>query len=74
MMNLPWFRRIGLFFIPVKLPGWIILAASIAAAVFKFIAIDRKSHSASDTLINFFFWLILLNAFYSLIAWVSGRE
>jgi hypothetical protein len=71
-MNLPWFRRRGIFFIPGSLTGWLILSAGICYAVYTFIDIDSRSHSVSDTLINFFFRLLLIGVFYTLIALLTS--
>ena len=72
-MNLPWFKRYGLFFIPISIIGWIIFAGGIVCAVCEFLAIDSRSHSASDTLINFVFYLLVIGAVYSLIAYWTSR-
>ncbi len=72
-MSLPWFKRIGVFFVPTNLMGWIILLGGIAYAVYKFGDIDSRSHSASDTLINFVFNLLIIGAVYSLIAFLTTR-
>ena len=72
-MNFPWFKRIGIFFLPKALVGWIILLVAIAYAVYQFIDIDSRSHSVSDTLINFFFMLLIIGAVYSLIAFFTSR-
>jgi hypothetical protein len=72
-MNLPWFRRTGIFFIPVNIIGWIILLAAIAYTVYVFIDIDSRSHSVSDTLMNFAFNLLMIGVIYSLIALLTSR-
>ena len=72
-MNLPWFKRIGIFFIPVSIIGWFILLCGFAYAIYTFIEIDSRSHSVSDTLINFVFRLLIIGAFYSLIAFLTSR-
>jgi len=72
-MKLPWFKRNGIFFIPTAIPGWIILLAGFVFAIYSFIDIDSRSHSASDTLINFVFMLLIIGAVYSLIAYVTSR-
>jgi hypothetical protein len=72
-MKLPWFKRIGIFFIPKSLIGWIMLLGGIAFAVYIFIDIDSMSHSVSDTLIKFVFNLIILGAIYSLIGYMASR-
>jgi len=74
-MKLPWFRRLGLLFVPASLAGWLIVLAAVAYAVWTFIDIDSRSHSVSDTLINFVFNLMLIGLVYSLVAFfTSGRE
>lgn len=72
-MNFPWFKRIGIFFIPKSIVGWIMLLGGLVYAVFKFRDIDSRSHSASDTLINFVFNLIIIGAVYSFIAYLTSR-
>jgi hypothetical protein len=73
-MKFPWFKRIGIFFIPETLIGWLLLIAAICFAVYKFIDIDSKSHSVSDTLRNFIFNLIIIWAVYTLIAFVTSKK
>lgn len=72
-MELKWFKRNGIFFIPTSLVGWIILLAGVAYAVYTFIDIDSRSHSVSDTLINFVFRLLIIIAVYSLVAYLTSR-
>ncbi len=73
-MNLPWFKRIGIFFIPVSFIGWLILLSGFAYAVYVFIDIDKRSHSVSDTLINFVFNALIIAAVYSLIAYFASKR
>jgi hypothetical protein len=73
-MNLPWFKRTGIFFLPVSFAGWMILLAAIAYAVYVFIDIDSRSHSVSDTLINFVFNALIIAAVYSLIGYFASRH
>jgi hypothetical protein len=72
-MNLPWFKRFGIFFIPVTLIGWAILLGGIVYSVYAFIDIDKRSHSVSDTFINFVFALLIICAVYSLIAYLTSK-
>jgi uncharacterized membrane protein len=72
-MKLPWFKRIGVIFFPQSLIGWIILLIGFAYAVYAFLDIDSRSHSISDTLINFVFRLLIIFAVYSLIAYMTSR-
>ena len=73
-MNFPWFKRIVIFFIPVTVFGWIIFTGAIVFAVYIFRDIDSRSHSVSDTLINFVFYLLISGAVYSLIAYMTSRK
>jgi hypothetical protein len=72
-MNFPWFKRIGIFYIPASIAGWIILIAALVFAVFSFMDIDGRSHSVSDTLMNFVFMLLIIGSVYSLIAYLTSR-
>lgn len=72
-MNLPWFKRIGILYIPTAIVGWLILCAALVYAVYVFIDIDSRSHSVSDTLINFIFNLLIICAVYSLIAFLTSK-
>jgi hypothetical protein len=72
-MNFPWFKRTGIFFVPASIAGWLILVAGLAFAVYSFMDIDSRSHSSSDTLMNFAFMLLIIGAVYSLIAYATSR-
>ena len=72
-MNFPWFERNGILFVPTSLIGWILAIGAIAYAVYVFIDIDSRSHSVSDTLMNFAFNGLIIFAVYSLIAYLTSR-
>jgi hypothetical protein len=72
LIKLLWFKRVGIFFIPSTLMGWTILLAAVVYAVYIFLDIDSRSHSASDTLMNFAFNLVIIGAVYSLIAFFTS--
>ena len=71
-MKLPWFRLYGIFFIPVSIPGWVILLSGAGYSVFSFVEIDTRSHSVSDTLMNFVFRLFIILAGYSIVAFFAS--
>ena len=73
-MRFPWFVLRGLFFVPSTLIGWLITLAMIAYCVYAFMEIDGRSHSVSDTLINFVFRLIIVGLVYTVIAWLTSRS
>ncbi len=51
-MQSMWFRKWGPVYVPSSLVGWLLSLITIAIAAADFIAVDRNSHSASDTLIG----------------------
>ncbi len=65
------FRQKGIFFIPASVGGWIILVGAVAWAVYEFIDIDSRSHSVSDTLMNFVFNLFIIAGCYNIIGFLS---
>jgi uncharacterized membrane protein HdeD (DUF308 family) len=73
-MKLRWFKRNGIIFIPASVIGWIILLAGIVYTVYTFIDIDSRSHSVSDTFMNFVFNFIIILAVYSLIGFLTSRS
>lgn len=70
-MKLNWFTRKGIIYRPVSLTGWVLLIIAVAYAVYTFIDIDSRSHSVSDTLINFVFNLLLIGLVYSVIGYFT---
>ncbi len=73
-MKIHWFSRKGLFFVPQHVIGWGIFAIALVYAIYLFIDIDSRSHSVSDTLINFAFNLLIIGAVYSLIAYFTSAS
>jgi len=65
-----WFKRIGWFHLPVSIPGTIITLLALAFCVQVFLAVDRHSHSVSDTLYGIFpFWACA----FLLHDWIASR-
>ena len=73
-MKLNWFIRKGIFFFPHSIIGWSIFAAALGYAVYLFIDIDSRSHSASDTLMNWAFNCLILGVAYSLIGFFTEKN
>jgi hypothetical protein len=69
-MKNAWFKRIGWLYLPVSIPGGMIASAALAFCVQVFIAVDRHSHSASDTLYGVFTFIACA---FLLFDWVAGR-
>jgi len=73
-MKLNWFTRKGIIYWPASVIGWILFIIAAAYAIYSFIDIDGRSHSVSDTLINFVFNLLLIGVVYSVIGYFTeGR-
>jgi hypothetical protein len=69
-IEMRWFRPIGLLFVPASPTGWLLCAGALAFCGNTFWAIDRHSHSASDTLYGIFPFCVpaLL-----VLAWIADR-
>jgi hypothetical protein len=69
-MRILWFKPWGWIYRPVSWQGWVAVAATLIFCVQVFAAVDRHSHSASDTLYGIFPFvvpaIILLN-------WLASR-
>jgi hypothetical protein len=72
-MQLPWFKRIGLFIIPVTVAGWLILVTGLVYTGYSFIEIDSRSHSVSDTLRPFIIRFLIIASVYYFIAWLACK-
>ncbi len=70
-MNKAWFKRKGLLMIPQTIAGWIILLLAIGYFIRAFFDIDKNSHSASDTLMNWAFRGLMVFIIYTAIAALS---
>jgi hypothetical protein len=73
-MKLRWFNRKRMFFLPSSVWGWIVLLAAVAYLIWKFLDIDSRSHSVSDTLINFAFNGLIVVVGYTLIAFFTSLK
>ncbi|MGA9452358.1 MAG: hypothetical protein WBW41_13560 [Verrucomicrobiia bacterium] len=70
-MKIQWFKRLGWFYLPVSLPGLVITLAALAFCAQVFPAVDRKSHSGSDTLYAVFPFFACA---FLLFDWIAGRS
>ncbi len=69
-MNNIWFKRFGWVYRPVSWPGVLLLILALAFFVQVFVAIDRHSHSASDTLYHVFPYFACC---FLLLNWVASN-
>jgi hypothetical protein len=73
-MKTPWFKRLGWFYLPVTLPGVVIALAALAFCAQVFLAIDPKSHSATDTLYGVFPFFACAFLLFDWVAVKAGRK
>ena len=66
-----WFRPAGWLFVPVSVPGVFLVLGALAFCVQVFVAIDRHSHSVTDTLYGVFPYVALS---FLLVDWVASRS
>jgi uncharacterized membrane protein YhaH (DUF805 family) len=71
-----WFRakRYGWGWYPTTWQGWAIILLYTIATTLHFINIDKFSHSASDTLINFLLPFIINTTFLLIICFIKGEK
>jgi hypothetical protein len=69
-MQTHWFKRWGWFYRPVSWQGVGGSLLALAFCVQTFIALDRHSHSASDTLYHFYLYAVTT---FLLLMWVAAR-
>jgi hypothetical protein len=69
-MKSAWFKRFGWFYVPVSVPGAVVTLLALAFCVNVFLAVDRHSHSASDTLYGVFPYFACCFFF---VDWIAGR-
>ncbi|MEN9661951.1 MAG: hypothetical protein RL324_900 [Verrucomicrobiota bacterium] len=65
-----WFKPWGWLYLPVSVAGFLATLLPLAFAVNVFLAVDRRSHSVSDTLYGIFpFWVPT----FFLWLWLASR-
>lgn len=69
-MKTAWFKSLGWFYRPISLPGWIVSLLALIFCLQVFVAVDRHSHSASDTLYGVFPFFVSV---FLLFDWI-GRK
>ncbi len=57
-MKKPWFREWGWVYYPISWQGFVLIVLILAFCVQVFLAIDRTSHSVSDTLYGVFPYIV----------------
>jgi hypothetical protein len=73
-MKNAWFKPFGWFYLPVSVPATIVTVAAFGFCVQVFLAIDRQSHSATDTLYRVFPFLVCTFLLWDWVARQSTRR
>jgi len=73
-MKVQWFTRKEGLPLPSSFVGWVIVLAAAAYLVWKFIDIDSRSHSVSDTLMNFAFQGVIVVGIYVIVAFSTSTR
>ena len=69
-MNTAWFKPLGWIYRPVSWQGWLATLLAAAFCIQVFLAVDRRSHSASDTLYGIFPYFVCAAV---LLNWLAAR-
>ena len=69
-MKTRWFKRFGWFYFPVSIPGAFVVQLAVLFCLTVFRAVDRHSHSASDTLYGVFPFFACT---FLLLDWIGSR-
>jgi hypothetical protein len=69
-MRLNWFKQWGWLYLPASVPGVFISLAMMVFCVSAFLAIDRHSHSVSDTFYGVFPFFVCA---FLLFDWIGAR-
>ena len=69
-MKTPWFNRRGWFYLPITIPGSALSLLTIAFWIHALIAVDRNSHSVTDTLCGVFPYIA---GSFLLPDWIAAR-
>ncbi len=69
-MKTIWFKKFGWFFLPISVVGWIVVLLFGYLLATVVIAVERHSHSVSDTLYGIFPYAIC--CFYA-VNWIGSN-
>ena len=69
-MKTKWFKRFGWFYIPTSAPGAAVCIMAFVFCLTVFRAVDRRSHSVSDTFYGVFPFFVCA---FLIVDWIGGR-
>lgn len=70
-MKQGWFKKSGWIYLPVSAAGIVLYLMTIVFCVTVFIAVDRQSHSNSDTLYGIFPYFI---SAFTVLFWIASNK
>ena len=70
-MKRGWFKKSGWIYVPVSAAGIVMYLMTIAFCVSVFIAVDRNSHSNSDTLYGIFPYFV---SAFTVLFWIASNS
>jgi hypothetical protein len=65
-----WFKEWGWIYRPTSLQGVLLILVSLAFSVQVFLAVDRNSHSVSDTFYGAFPYLVCC---WGIVYWIASK-
>lgn len=74
MSKYHWFKNTRLGLMPTGAVGWVITLAFIGILIIKFWLIDSASHSISDSIINFYPYILFYSAIYLILAYLTSPK
>ena len=69
-MQQTWFKHWGWIYRPVSWQGWIFTVVTIVFCVQVFVAVDRHSHSVSDTFYGIFPYFVPA---FVILGWIASH-
>ncbi|MBS1551474.1 MAG: hypothetical protein JST15_05330 [Bacteroidetes bacterium] len=70
-MKQRWFKKAGWIYIPVSAAGIVLYLMTIVFCLTVFIAVDRNSHSNSDTLYGIFPYFV---SAFTVLFWIASNS
>jgi hypothetical protein len=70
-MKEPWFRPWGWIYLPIAWQGWVAVVLTLLFCVQVFVAVDRHSHSVSDTLYGIFPFVVPA---VGILGWIASKS
>ncbi|HXY13894.1 MAG TPA: hypothetical protein VEI26_05285 [Terriglobales bacterium] len=70
-MRALWFKSWGWIYRPVSWQGWVATVVTLLFCLQVFVAVDRHSHSVSDTLYGIFPYFVPA---FGILGWVASRS